>query len=135
MYQLKHESRHKLALVVEDEKINQTVAKQLLRKLEFEVHVACNGKQAIESVNTHCYSLILMDCNMPEMDGLSATRIIRRQELATGGRVFIAAFTAGVDSAECFEAGMDAYLPKPLNTEALLRVMDLIESGHCSATN
>jgi len=108
-------------LLVEDNLVNQKVAVRMLEKLDYRVDVAGNGRAAIAAWQTERYDLILMDCQMPELDGYEATREIRRLE--NGARhIPIVALTAhamkGADE-ECIAAGMDGYLSKPINRDEL----------------
>jgi len=108
-------------LVVEDNIVNQRVAAALLGKLGCIVDVAANGREALELAGEASYDLIVMDCQMPEMDGYEATGQIRRLEGAVR-RTPIIALTAGVmseDRERCLRAGMDGYLSKPLRAEQL----------------
>lgn len=108
-------------LLAEDNLVNQKVAIRMLEKLDYRVDVVGNGTAAIAAWQTGRYDLILMDCQMPELDGYEATREIRRLE--NGARpIPIVALTAhamkGADE-ECIAAGMDGYLSKPINREEL----------------
>jgi len=108
-------------LLAEDNLVNQKVAIRMLEKLDYRVDVVGNGTAAIAAWQTGRYDLILMDCQMPELDGYEATREIRRLE--NGARpIPIVALTAhamkGADQ-ECIAAGMDGYLSKPINREEL----------------
>jgi CheY-like chemotaxis protein/HPt (histidine-containing phosphotransfer) domain-containing protein len=108
-------------LVVEDNATNQKVAVLMLRRLGYRPDVAANGLEAIEAVKRHFYPTVLMDVQMPEMDGLQATRQIRA--LAGITQPKIVALTAGAmpgDITRCREAGMDDYLRKPVRFEDLL---------------
>jgi two-component system, sensor histidine kinase and response regulator len=107
-------------LVAEDNIINQKVFELILRKAGFQVHVVSDGKQALEAHRSTPYDLILMDLQMPEMDGLEATRQIR--SLAQKQPIIIAVtadIIAGVRE-RCLEAGMDDYVSKPVSREQLL---------------
>jgi CheY-like chemotaxis protein len=110
-------------LVVEDELINQMVCRQVLQKMGIEVAVAENGQQAIDAVTSDRFDLLLMDCQMPVMDGYLATRSIRATEQAQGlPRLPIVALTAHAmrgDREACIEAGMDDYLSKPFEISDL----------------
>ena len=113
-------------LVAEDNEVNQMVARKFLEKIGHIVHVAPNGRAAVEAWQTQSYDLILMDCQMPEMDGYQATREIRRRESGTTLRTPIVALTAdAIKSADeaCRAAGMDDYLSKPIDRERLQAVL------------
>ena len=107
-------------LIAEDNAINQMVAVRLLQKLGCVVEVAVNGLEAIERVRTSPYDLVLMDMQMPELDGLAATRQIRAMELPCQPQII--ALTANAfasDREACLAAGMDDFLAKPLRSEVL----------------
>jgi polar amino acid transport system substrate-binding protein len=114
------EELHARILVVEDNATNQKVIVLRLKKLGCEVEIANNGAEGVELAALQQFDAILMDCQMPVMDGLAATAEIRRQ----GNRVPIIALTANAMDGErerCMEAGMDDYLSKPVRNEDLLR--------------
>lgn len=109
-------------LLVEDNPVNQKLAEALLRRQNHRVTIAKNGREALELFRDGAYHLILMDVQMPEMDGLEATRAIRSLEKDRGGRTHIIAMTAfdqEDDRARCLEAGMDNFLSKPIDTRQL----------------
>jgi two-component system, sensor histidine kinase and response regulator len=113
-------------LLVEDTLVNQKVATSMLKRLGFTVDLAQNGREAVEQSAAGGYAVILMDCQMPEMDGFEATRLIREREVAGGPRVPIVAMTAHAmqgDRARCLAAGMDDYLSKPVRRDALEAVL------------
>ncbi|HTE06889.1 MAG TPA: response regulator, partial [Planctomycetota bacterium] len=113
-------------LLVEDNLINQRIARQLLEKDGYEVAVAANGREALEALAQGEFRLVLMDCQMPEMDGFEATREMRQRETGTGRRVPVIALTAGAMSGDretCLQAGMDDYITKPFHAADLLPVV------------
>ena len=121
----------KRILLAEDNIVNQKVAGRHLEKLGYQVDVAENGEQAVEAWSTGRYDLILMDCQMPSMDGFRATRRIRELESSIQ-RIPIVALTAhamkGVDD-ECRAAGMDDYLSKPISRDDLRQCLERWLSG------
>ncbi|MFM8610051.1 MAG: response regulator [Burkholderiaceae bacterium] len=129
-------------LLVEDNEINQTLATFLLERMGHKVTVAGNGRVAVEMTAAHAYDLVLMDMQMPEMDGLEATRCIRERELALGapdgqGRpaahVPIMAMTANAmqgDRERCIDAGMDGYVSKPIDPAALSLEVERLMALH-----
>ncbi|MFY9343350.1 MAG: response regulator [Planctomycetota bacterium] len=113
-------------LLVEDNSVNQRVATRMLAKLACRVDVAGNGAQALAACQSVAYDLVLMDCQMPELDGFEATRRIRALEAGDGRRVPIIALTASAmrgDREACFAAGMDDYLAKPVQFSELARTV------------
>lgn len=113
-------------LLVEDNMINQEVALLQLRELGYHAHVAGNGKEALVALSKGTYGLILMDCQMPILDGFETTKIIRRQELEQGGHIPIIAMTANAmegDRQKCIDCGMDDYLSKPIVSDTLDQMM------------
>jgi CheY-like chemotaxis protein len=108
-------------LVAEDNPVNQVVATKILEKLGIASRLATNGEEAIAIAQEGGFDLILMDCQMPVVDGFAATRAIRSAE-AAGTRIPIIALTANAmqgDRERCLEAGMDDYLSKPLDPRLL----------------
>jgi two-component system, sensor histidine kinase and response regulator len=113
-------------LLVEDNLVNQKVACGLLARHGHEVVVAENGRVALKVLERSDFDVVLMDVQMPEMDGFEATAAIRRSEAGTGRRLPIVALTANAlqgDRERCLEAGMDGYVPKPVELRLLLREM------------
>lgn len=109
-------------LLAEDNRANQRLAIALLEKWGHTVTLAENGKEAVELWRRQSFDLIIMDVQMPEMDGLHATRIIRAEEEATGNHIPIIAMTAHAlagDREKCLESGMDGYTSKPLRIQEL----------------
>ncbi|MEN3335651.1 MAG: hypothetical protein V7641_5016 [Blastocatellia bacterium] len=113
-------------LLAEDNAINQRLAVHLLEKQGYTVVVAVNGKQALAALEKERFDLVLMDVQMPEMNGFDATALIRQRERTTGAHVPVIAMTAHAmkgDRERCLEAGMDEYISKPLQVNELLRVI------------
>ncbi len=109
-------------LIVEDNLLNQNVTSRMLAKLGHAPFVASHGLEALEFLKRNSCDLILMDCQMPEMDGFDTTRAIRKTEEAAHKRTPIVAFTANAmpgDRQRCLEAGMDDYVTKPVKLEVL----------------
>lgn len=108
-------------LVADDNPVNQKVATKMIEKLGWHVDVATNGKEAVTALSRMHYRLIFMDCQMPEMDGFTATQTIRQLE-GTAHHTPIIAMTANAmegDHEQCLKAGMDDYIAKPITTPAL----------------
>ena len=110
-------------LLVEDNEVNRQVAQRLLTLSGVSFSVAENGKEAVDALAERSFDAVLMDCQMPVMDGYTATRVLRQRESETGGaRVPVIAMTANAmagDREKCLGAGMDDYLTKPLNRALL----------------
>jgi len=118
-------------LLAEDDAINQIYLAGLLRSQGWQVDVANNGIIALEKYEHGKYDLILLDGQMPKMDGLDTTRKIREKEIATGGRIPIVAITGYAipgDRERFLEAGMDDYVTKPINESRLLEIINRVVS-------
>ena len=116
-------------LLAEDVEANQLLVTALMERAGHAVVVVENGREAVERLEREPFDLVLMDVQMPEMDGLAATRAIRTREQKQGGHVPIIAMTAQAmpqDQERCLEAGMDAYLSKPFNRTKLFATIDYL---------
>lgn len=115
-------------LVVEDNVVNQRVCGAMLSKLDYEFDVAENGAIALERTQEHRYDLILMDCQMPVMDGFTATAWIRDRErdkdLEPTPIIALTANALQGDAQRCFDAGMDDYVSKPFTLEQLQAMLE-----------
>jgi two-component system, sensor histidine kinase and response regulator len=109
-------------LLVEDNRVNQEVARRLLSTIGIDTVVVENGHEAVRAIQAGRFEVVLMDCQMPVMDGYEATRVVRQWESGSARHVPIIAMTANAlpgDREKCLAAGMDAYLTKPIKREAL----------------
>ncbi len=116
-------------LLAEDNAVNQAVAMRLLKKMGHEVEVAENGLQALAALEKQSFDLVIMDVQMPEMDGFEATAEIRRRERERGGHLPIVAMTAHAmkgDRERCLAAGMDAYITKPVQRRDLYEAIEKV---------
>ncbi|NND98033.1 MAG: PAS domain-containing protein [Pirellulaceae bacterium] len=113
-------------LLAEDNLVNQKLAVGLLSQFGHDVMIANNGEEAVDALGKDSYDVVLMDVQMPIMDGIEATRTIRKAEETTGQHVPIIAMTANAmkgDREQCLEAGMDDYVPKPIRRELLFEAL------------
>ena len=129
----KHRSR---VLLAEDNAVNQTLAVRLLEKRGYSVILAGDGRAAVEAFEENQFDIVLMDIQMPGMDGFEATAAIRAKEKLTGGHVPIIAMTAHAlkgDQERCISAGMDAYVSKPIRTSELFSTIERLLANKDSA--
>jgi CheY-like chemotaxis protein len=114
-------------LLAEDNPVNKRLASRLLEKRGHQVSLASNGREALEAVKKQSFDLVLMDVQMPEMDGFEATAAIREWEKQNGKRVPVIALTAHAmkgDKEQCLAVGMDGYLSKPIDAHELDGVLE-----------
>jgi signal transduction histidine kinase/CheY-like chemotaxis protein len=127
-----HTNRRKLrVLVAEDNAVNQRLALRLLEKLGHVATIAGNGSEAVAAVRNEPFDLVLMDVQMPEMDGFQATMAVREWERSTGAHHTIIAMTAHAlkgDEERCLAAGMDGYIPKPIEVNRLRACLESVQS-------
>lgn len=109
--------------------MNQKLLALLLQSQGCHVTVADNGEEAVNQFDQHPFDLVLMDIQMPIMDGLTATRIIRRRETRTGKHAPIIAVTAGFDRETCLDAGMDEHLQKPIRPKVLFSILEHVTAA------
>ena len=129
-------TRHSLAegvkrrvriLLAEDNMINQRMALRILEKMGYRAEAAANGQEVLDALDAIAYDIVLMDCQMPVLDGYETTRRIRAREEATGRHAPIIAMTANAmrgDREKCLDAGMDDYTSKPIEPNALVAVLE-----------
>jgi two-component system, sensor histidine kinase and response regulator len=120
-------------LLAEDNPVNQEVAVAMLTRLGFQVDVADNGAVAVERMRSRSYDVVLMDCQMPQLDGFEATAVIRQLEAQSHARrcpiIAMTANTMEGDKERCLAAGMDDYLPKPFRRTMLMELLDQYVPG------
>ncbi len=113
-------------LLVEDALVHQKLATNLLQRQGHSVTVSTNGKEAVDLLESQRFDLVLMDVDMPVMDGLAATGAIRDRESKHGGHMAIVAVTSSSGPEECLAAGMDAYIAKPLRGDSFDRTVQQV---------
>ncbi|MBC7260323.1 MAG: PAS domain S-box protein [Chloroflexi bacterium] len=124
--------KHVRVLLAEDNPVNQRLATRLLEKRGHIVTVANNGREALALLERESFDVVLMDVEMPEMDGFAATAAIREREKSTGQHIPIVAMTAHAmkgDREKCLAAGMDEYISKPLKVVQLLEIVERLAAG------
>jgi CheY-like chemotaxis protein len=116
--------------------VNQKLAVRMLEKRGHKITLARNGREAVEAVRAAAFDLVLMDVQMPEMDGFEATAAIRESERGTGKHQPIVAMTAHAmkgDDRRCLDAGMDGYLAKPIRGEELFALLESFQGSRLAA--
>ena len=122
------------ALIVEDNEVNRMVAGQMLRRGEIESETAASGRAALEILQEQAFDVVLMDVQMPGMDGLETAREIRRgaagDEIRNVPIIAMTAYASQEDEDACYAAGMDSYLTKPLNMQLFIdTVKQIVRPG------
>ena len=123
-------------LVADDVAVNQKLLQRMLEKLGHRVTVVANGQEALDIASVETFDLVLMDVQMPVMDGLASTAAIRQRERSSGTHTPIIAVTAHAmqgDKDRFLEAGMDGYISKPVGRAELVEAMALALSSHSTA--
>ncbi|MBN2668076.1 MAG: response regulator [Bacteroidales bacterium] len=114
-------------LIAEDNPVNQTVTRRILDKYGFKSDIVANGNEAIDALEHFPYDVVLMDCQMPELDGFEATKLIRANKTNLNNRdipiIAMTAFAMKGDKEKCFLAGMDDYITKPIKPEELIKTV------------
>jgi two-component system sensor histidine kinase/response regulator len=126
--QSRGKARHRLrVLVAEDSPANQLIVERMLHSRGHEVSIAENGVDAVEAAAREPFDVVLMDIQMPQMDGIEATRRIRKSRRAAGIPIVgFSAYTGPVDRANCFAVGMNAFLAKPADFQMLVSTLERI---------
>ena len=123
---LPEEPRRLRVLLAEDNLVNQRLASRLLERRGHSVTVTGDGREALAALDREDFDVVLMDVQMPEMDGFEATAVIRGQEMRTGRHLSIVAMTAHAmqgDRERCLAAGMDGYISKPVKPQELYKLL------------
>jgi len=116
-------------LLAEDQPINRKIVIGLLKRYDWQILIAENGEEAVEKYSSEHFDLILMDVQMPKLDGFDATRQIRKIEENSGSRIPIIAMTAHAmkgDKEKCLESGMDYYITKPVDSKELIELIQKV---------
>jgi len=128
---LRHMDHHLRVLLAEDNVVNQKVALRMLKKIGYRADVAANGLEALQALERQHYDVVLMDVQMPEMDGLEAARIIRDRWPERGTKIIaITAYALEGDRERCLGAGMDGYVSKPVQIQELAEAL-----GRCRSVD
>ena len=124
---MKEDLKHSIRiLLAEDNPVNQKLAKMMLTKAGYQVEIAGNGREAVEkfSSSPDDFDIIFMDIQMPEMDGMEATKEIRRRGYAEIPIIALTAHAMKGDREKCIEAGMDDYITKPVKRENVFEILE-----------
>ena len=137
-HSLQETRQHLRILLAEDNPVNRELTVRILSKRGHSVAVAANGRTALEMLEAQVFDLILMDVQMPEMDGFEATAAIRKNEAVTGTRIPIIAMTAHAmkgDRERCLDAGMDGYISKPVKADDLIKLAEALAAAATGSPN
>jgi signal transduction histidine kinase/DNA-binding response OmpR family regulator len=129
---LREQKRKLHVLLAEDNAVNQKLAERLLEKHGHTVTLTANGREALAALDRDTFDVVLMDVQMPEMDGFEATSAIREREQSSGGHLPIIAMTAHAmrgDQERCLAAGMDAYIAKPIRSKDLIALLETFSAA------
>ena len=122
-------------MLAEDNRVNQLLAARILEKKGYQVRVAANGREALAALEAQSFQFALIDVQMPELDGLELTKIIRAKEQGSGRHLPVIAMTAHAmkeDREACLAAGMDGYVSKPISPQELFEVIDATLTVCCA---
>jgi CheY-like chemotaxis protein len=126
------QNREVRILLAEDNLVNQKVAILMLKRLGYAADIAANGLEVLEALERQHYDIILMDVQMPEMDGLETARRIRKMGLESQPRILaMTAYALEGDRERCLDAGMDAYIRKPVQMEELKAALEGLDISTC----
>jgi len=126
------DSGHSPILLAEDNPVNQKITQRVLKRLGYSVDIAANGLEVMQALERRPYNIILMDIQMPMMDGLEATRTIRRRLSPERQPKIIAVTAHALDYSRemCLDAGMDEYIAKPVQKDELAQVLGRYQTPH-----
>lgn len=122
-------NRNLSVIIAEDDPVNQEITLRMLRKLGIRAIAAANGLEVLQALEKHNYDMILMDIQMPEMDGIRATKIIRERWSHGPSIIFITDCDSNAYRERCFDAGADEFLVKPVKIGALTAAIDLVSTS------
>lgn len=129
------ELKHNKILVVEDNNINQLVVKYILQKLGISIEIAANGTEAIEKIKSYHYDLVLMDIQLPVMNGYDITRYIRNEMKNPIPIIAMTALAINGEEEKCLESGMNGYVSKPFTVETLYSAINKVYKAPATLSN
>jgi CheY-like chemotaxis protein len=122
-------NRNLSVIIAEDDPVNQEITLRMLRKLGIKAIAAANGLEVLQALEKHSYDMILMDIQMPEMDGIRATKIIRERWSQGPSIIFITDCDSNAYRERCFNAGANEFLVKPVKIDTLTSAIDLVSTS------